>query len=172
MTDSNFANQNSFALGISNHKRRRRGGLSLREGNVMDEKTENVSSLVVLERDAGFPKWIAEYQRAVTNSLVVAHAPGESGLSLSRRALRRIGESSSELRSAIIACSSSLDGAELSARESLCRELLLALGEQGELVLALNADASEDSKHAIFELAGALCETLGGTSRVQPVTLP
>lgn len=132
----------------------------------MNEKTENVSSFVLLEREAGFPQWVAEYQRAATNSLVVAHAPGETDQELYGRVCRRLAESSAELRSAIVACSSSVEPSLLHTRERVCRELLAAMGERGELVLAHNVHGSEDSKHAIFDLAGALCEGLSGTSRV------
>jgi hypothetical protein len=37
---------------------------------------------------------------------------------------------------------------------------------RGEVLLAASVDASEASRHAIFELAGDLCDGLRGSSRV------
>jgi hypothetical protein len=133
----------------------------------MSEKSENVS-VVVLEQGADWPKWIAEYQRHATNSLVVAYAPGESLDDFVARVGRRLAELTSELRVAIVACAAQVDGEHLAARERICHKLLEAMPALGrsEVLLAANVDASESAKHAIFELAGDLCDGLRGSSRV------
>ncbi len=132
----------------------------------MSEKTENVSSFIVLEKDAGFPKWIAEYQRGAASSLVVAHAPGETHVEFVARVRRRLSERTGELHAAIVACSPAADASSLAVREELARLLLGHMGELGELVFAHGVESSEDSKHALFELAGAICEGLGGKRQV------
>jgi hypothetical protein len=134
----------------------------------MDEKTDSLASVVVLEEGADFPRWIAEYQRRAPNSVVVAHTAGESMDDLCARVTRKLPELNGELRVGVVACSPSDDEAHLAARERLCRLLIdtLAPNGGGEVVLAASLSGSDASKHAIFELAGALCENLRGSSRV------
>ncbi|MGC4091586.1 MAG: hypothetical protein QM756_27635 [Polyangiaceae bacterium] len=64
----------------------------------MKEKTEAIGSVVVLEEGAEFPKWVAEYQRHATNSIVVAYSPGETSAEFAARFGRRLAEASGELR--------------------------------------------------------------------------
>ncbi len=134
----------------------------------MNEKTESIGSIVVLEEGAEFPKWVAEYQRHATNSVVVAYAPGESILEFEARVVRRLSEITGELRAAIVACGARSDPAQLAMRERLGRTLLNAMAPDrgGELLLAASVDTTDDTKHAIFELAGTLCEDLHHSQRV------
>lgn len=133
----------------------------------MSEKSENVS-VVVLEQGADFPRWIAEYQRHATNSVVVAYAPSESLDDFVSRVGRRLSEITGELRVAIVACAAEVDDEHLAARERICHKLLDAMAPlgRGEVFLAASVEASEAAKHAIFELAGDLCDGLRGSSRV------
>lgn len=134
----------------------------------MDERIDGFSSAIVLEEGASFPKWIAEYQRRAPNSVVVAHTHGESMADLTARVTRRLNALTGELRVGIVACAPTVDEAHLISRERLCRTLLdtLTASDGGEVVLAANVEGSDGSKHAIFELAGALCDGLRGTRRV------
>jgi hypothetical protein len=133
----------------------------------MNEKTESVNAVVVLEQGADWPKWVAEYQRHASHSVVVAHSPGESVAEFSARIRRRLTEITGELRVAIVACAPCVDDTHLAAREATCRMLLEAMAPRrgAELLLAGSTDASDGSKHAIFELAGVLCEGFRGTNR-------
>jgi hypothetical protein len=129
----------------------------------MTEQNEAQSSIMVLEAGAVWPPAILEYQQRAPNAVVVAHAAGESMDGLSLRVLRRLNGSSMRLTVALVACAPSLDPAHLRARERICKSLLSALRaeERGELVLCAVDDGREDTKHAVFELAGSLCEGLG-----------
>jgi hypothetical protein len=82
---------------------------------------------------------------------------------LSMRVLRRLNGSSLRHTVALVACAPSHDPAHLRARERICKSLLSALRAEprGELVLCAVDDGREDTKHAVFELAGSLCEGLG-----------
>lgn len=128
----------------------------------MNQKTEAIGSVVVLEEGAEFPKWVAEYQRHATNSVVVAYSPGESSADFAARFARRLAETRGELRVGILACGPRIDAEQLAVRESMARELMKAIEERGrgEILLAARVEASEDAKYAIFELAGVLCEGL------------
>lgn len=134
----------------------------------MNERTDSLGSVVVLEEGAEYPRWVAEYQRRAPNSIVVAHTAGESMDALTARVARRLAELTGTLRVGIVACAPALDEDHLAARERLCRLLLSALAPRGggEVVLAASLAGSDGSKHAIFELAGTLCEKLRGSSRV------
>jgi len=134
----------------------------------MDENTDSLCSVVVLEQGAEWPQWIAEYQRRAPNSVVVAHSRGESMDDLSKRVSRRVAELTGELRAGIVACAPTTDEQHLSVRNRICHTLLEAMmrGEGGEVILAATVNGSDGSKHAIFELAGSLCEDLRGTRRV------
>jgi hypothetical protein len=133
----------------------------------MDEKSES-NSVVVLEDGAEWPKWVAEYQRHATNSVVVAYAPGEALDEFVARVGRRLSELTGELSVAIVACAPRIGAEHLAGRERICRKLLAAMAPQkpGEVLLAAGVDACEASKHAIFELAGDLCDGLHGSSQV------
>lgn len=134
----------------------------------MNEKLDSLGSVVVLEEGADFPRWIAEYQRRAPNSVVVAHTHGETMAELAARVARRLPELNGELRVGIVACAPTDDEEHLAARERLCRVLLEAMAPAGggEVVLAASLGGSDASKHAIFELAGTLCESLRGSNRL------
>jgi len=129
----------------------------------MTEQNEVLSSIMVLEAGAVWPPSILEYQQRAPNAIVVAHAAGESMDGLALRVLRRLNGSSLRLTVGLVACAPSLDPVHLRARERICKSLLSALRaeERGELVLCAVDDGREDTKHAVFELAGSLCEGLG-----------
>lgn len=129
----------------------------------MTEQNEVLSSIMVLEAGAVWPPSILEYQQRAPNAIVVAHAAGESMDGLSLRVLRRLNSSSLRLTVGLVACAPSLDPVHLRARERICKSLLSALRAEGrgELVLCAVDDGREDTKHAVFELAGSLCEGLG-----------
>jgi hypothetical protein len=136
--------------------------------NEKTEKAESAGSLVVLEQGADWPTWVREYQGHATNSVVVAYAPGESLPAFAARVGRRLSELTEELRVAIIACASSTHPECLATRELICRGLLRAMPPhgRGEVLLAANVGANDEAKHALFQLAGELCEGLQGSSRV------
>jgi hypothetical protein len=133
----------------------------------MNEKT-SAAYMVVLEEGAAWPKWIAEYLRSAVNSVVVAYAPGESTSEFTARVKRRLAELTTELRIAILACSPRAEVEHLAGREEICHALLAAMNPRGrgEVVLAASVEGSEDAKHAIFDLAGALCDGLRGSERL------
>lgn len=134
----------------------------------MSEKTDSLSSVVVLEEGADYPTWIGEYQRRAPNCTLIAHMHGEPMVELAARVLRKLPEMNGELRVGIVVCAATTDEGHLALRAELCKALLAALTPKGggEVVLAASVSGSDGSKHAIFELAGALCETLRGTNRV------
>ncbi len=129
----------------------------------MTEQNEALSSIMVLEAGAVWPPAILEYQQRAPNAIVVAHAAGESMDGLALRVLRRLNTTSLRLTVGLVACAPTLDPVHLRARERICKSLLSALRaeERGELVLCAVDDGREDTKHAVFELAGSLCEGLG-----------
>jgi hypothetical protein len=89
---------------------------------------------------------------------------------LALRVLRRLNDSSVRLGVALVACAPSVDPAHLRARERICRSLLSALRatDGAEVVLCAVDDGREETKHAVFELAGSLCEGLtDGTPSVR-----
>lgn len=129
----------------------------------MTEQSEALGSIMVLEAGATWPPSILEYQQRAPNAVVVAHALGESMDDLAVRVLRRLNDSPARLRIALIACAPSVDPAHLRARERICQSLLSALRAEvaGEVVLCAVDDGRDETKHAVFELAGSLCEGLG-----------
>lgn len=136
--------------------------------DLMNETTDSLSSVIVLEEGAEWPQWISEYQRRAPNSVVVAHSGGESMEHLFVRVARHTARATGSLRVGVVACAPTVDVTHLAARERLCRTLLAALHDNGgaEVVLAANVQGSDASKHAIFNLAGSLCEDLHDSARV------
>jgi hypothetical protein len=128
-------------------------------------ESDNLSSIVVVELGAGWPHWLVDYQRAAPNSIVVAQAVGDTPHDFAARALHRIAEAKVAhdrlVRVGVMVCNGEPDPELLTVRRSICTELLGVLMRSGsELVLAVN-DRHEGSKHAIFALAGDLCEVVG-----------
>lgn len=134
----------------------------------MSKTPDDLSSVMVLEAGAQWPQWIVDYQRLAPNALVVPQLAGESISEQVDRVTRRLNGRDGTLRVAIVACSPTVNVDHLASRERLCRSLLRGLDEEsgGEVVLAASIDGSDASKHAIFELAGLLCEGLRGSNRV------
>lgn len=135
----------------------------------MNEKNDSLGSVIVLEEGAEFPRWISEYQRRAPNSVVVAHTHGESMDELLARVSRRLASLNGELSVGVVACAPTFEASHLAKREQLCRMLLDALTPErgGEVVLAASPGGSDASKHAIFELAGMLCDQLPGNRLVR-----
>lgn len=134
---------------------------------LMRQETECHNSMMVLEAGAAWPQWMHDYQRQAPNAVVVAHAMGESMGDLSARVSRRLAELKGILTVAIVACAPTLDPEHLAAREMICRSLLQAMRPDvgGEVVLAARDTDADEAKHALFELAGALCEGLSDSTR-------
>lgn len=134
----------------------------------MNEKTANAGTVVVLEEGAEWPKWIGEYLRHGSSSVVVSHAPGETMTEFASRVGRRLAELKNQIKVAIVACAPFADDAHLRAREAISRALLDAMPNfrRGEVLLAASVEDSDAGKHSIFELAGLLCDSLHGSSRV------
>jgi hypothetical protein len=129
----------------------------------MDKDQDSRSSIVIIEAGAGWPAWIAEYQRRAPNATVVAQTASEGHAEFKARVLHRlddIGRGPYLLSVAVMLCAeNSHDGAR-AAREHVCRALAAALGA-GDLVLAATDDA-EPFKQELFALAGRLCEGPNG----------
>jgi len=133
----------------------------------MRQETECHNSMMVLEAGAAWPQWMQDYQRQAPNAVVVAHAPSESMSDLSARVRRRLDELTGVLTVAIVACAPTLDPEHLAARKAMCRSLLEAMRSDvgGEVVLAARDTDADEAKHALFELAGTLCEGLSDSTR-------
>lgn len=134
----------------------------------MDDDVDNMLCVVVLESGAGWPPWIGEYQAVAPNSVVIAQAPEESAEAFGARALGRLQEVTSgraKLRVAIVASSPSPSKEQLEQRYAICRTLVHAMADspRADLVLAGDGDGSDQSRHELFALAGALCDELRGS---------
>jgi hypothetical protein len=130
---------------------------------MMDQDQDSRSSIVVIEAGAGWPAWIAEYQRRAPNATVVAQTASEAHDEFRVRVLHRLdemGRGPNLLSVAVVLCAETLLEEVRSARESVCHALADALGG-GELVIAATDDA-EPFKQELFALAGAVCERPNG----------
>jgi hypothetical protein len=129
----------------------------------MDKDQDSRSSIVIIEAGAGWPAWIAEYQRRAPNATVVAQTASEGHDEFKARVLHRldeIGRGPYLLSVAVMLCAENSNDGVRSAREQVCRALSAALGA-GDLVLAATDDA-EPFKQELFGLAGRLCEGPNG----------
>jgi hypothetical protein len=125
----------------------------------MDKDQDSRSSIVIIEAGAGWPAWIAEYQRRAPNATVVAQTAGEGHVEFRARVLHRldeIGRGPNVLSVGVVLCAETAHDGARAARESVCRSLAAALGD-GDLVIAATDDA-EPFKQELFALAGRLCE--------------
>lgn len=123
------------------------------------DNEDSRSSIVIIESGAGWPVWIAEYQRRAPNATVVAQTASEGHLEFQGRVLHRLeemGRGSNILSVAVVLCAENADEGVRAARERVCHALADALAG-GDLVLAANDDA-EPFKQELFALAGRLCE--------------
>jgi len=125
----------------------------------MDKDQDSRSSIVIIEAGAGWPSWIAEYQRRAPNATVVAQTASEGHAEFRARVLHRLdelGRGPNLLSVGVVLCAETAREEARVARESVCRSLAAALGD-GDLVLAATDDA-EPFKQELFALAGRLCE--------------
>ena len=135
----------------------------------MLENSDDLMSIVVLEAGAAWPSWLTEYQRLAPNAVVIAQAHSEAAESFQARVLHRVAEaingSGARVRVGVIVSADSPDQDRLQLRQNVARGLLklMPAGQEAELVLAGDSEELEASRHGLFELAGALCEELGGT---------
>lgn len=135
----------------------------------MLENSDDLMSIVVLEAGAAWPAWLTEYQRLAPNAVVIAQARGEEPSAFRARVVHRINEattsSGARVRVGVIVAGDAADEARLSLRENVARAILsvMAPAREAELVLAGDGHEMDESRQELFELAGALCEELGGT---------
>jgi len=130
------------------------------------DNEDSRSSIVVIEAGAGWPAWIAEYQRRAPNATVVAQTASEGHADFQVRVLHRLdemGRGPNVLSVAVVLCAENTHEPTRVARELVCGALAVAL-DGGDLVLAATDDA-EPFKQELFALAGRLCEA-PRTSRV------
>ncbi|HWP05562.1 MAG TPA: hypothetical protein VNN72_07465 [Polyangiaceae bacterium] len=124
------------------------------------DNEDSRSSIVIIEAGAGWPVWIAEYQRRAPNATVVAQTASEGHADFQVRVLHRLdemGRGSNVLSVAVVLCAENAHDGVRAARERVCEALALAL-DGGDLVLAATDDA-EPFKQELFALAGRLCES-------------
>jgi hypothetical protein len=134
----------------------------------MNQDVDNMLCVVVLESGATWPAWINEYQAVAPNSVVIAQAPEETAEQFGVRAGHRLQEAKAgrtTLRVAVVVTGSSSDAATLAQRHGVCRQLVHAMAgsERADLVLAGDGGGSDQSRHELFALAGALCDELRGS---------
>jgi hypothetical protein len=125
----------------------------------MDMDQDSRSSIVIIEAGAGWPGWIAEYQRRAPNATVVAQTASEGPAEFRQRVLHRLdemGRGPNVLSVAVMLCAENAHDDARSARERICRALAAAL-VGGDLVLAATDDTAP-FKQELFALAGRLCE--------------
>jgi|SRR3954471_1222501 hypothetical protein len=125
----------------------------------MDMDQDSRSSIVIIEAGAGWPGWIAEYQRRAPNATVVAQTASEGSAEFRQRVLHRLdemGKGPNVLSVGVVLCAEGAHDDTRTARESMCRALVAAL-DGGDLVLAATDDAAA-FKQELFALAGRLCE--------------
>lgn len=125
-------------------------------------------TLVVVERDAEWPPWLAGCQQRPHDVTILAQQSDESLGAVSRRLSRRLEElrrGEHEVRVAIFAPSHEHDEQRLAWRSSMARMLVsnLAPEQHSALIIAAPAATSGHAKHALLALVGALTELLADT---------
>ena len=134
----------------------------------MQHADETLLSVVVLELGSSWPPWLSEYQQHAPNSVVIAQSSDECGAEFARRICRKmdeIGARDIAIHAGLVVSNGELDEASVSARDSICSALLRVMLQKkhGELVLASDLSAGDDVRHALFALAGTLCDELRGS---------
>jgi hypothetical protein len=135
----------------------------------MLENSDDLMSIVVLEAGAAWPAWLTEYQRLAPNAVVIAQAASEPTDVFETRVLHRVKEASvngvARVRVGVIVVADVPGQQRSLMRQNVARALLKAMGKNHEAELVLGGDSEEldGSRHEMFELAGTLCEELGGT---------
>jgi hypothetical protein len=137
----------------------------------MLENSDDLMSIVVLEAGAVWPPWLTEYQRLAPNAVVIAQAATEPADLFQSRVLHRVAEAAAScgngvrVRVGVIVSVDSPAEERVALRQNVARGLLKAMGtaHEAELVLAGDSEELEASRQQLFELAGTLCEELGGS---------
>ena len=135
----------------------------------MLENRDDLMSIVVLEAGAAWPAWLTEYQRLAPNAVVIAEARTEGTQSFQARVVHRVVEATAHsgprVRIGVMVMVSEASDEREAARKAIGGALLRAMGpsQEAELVLASDGQELDASRHALFTLAGTLCEELGGT---------
>jgi hypothetical protein len=138
----------------------------------MLENSDDLMSIVVLEAGAVWPPWLTEYQRLAPNAVVIAQAASEPAAAFQSRVLHRVAEAAAtgsgvrvRVRVGVIVSVDSPAEERIMLRQNVARALLKAMGtgHEAELVLAGDSEELEASRQQLFELAGTLCEELGGS---------
>jgi hypothetical protein len=134
----------------------------------MQHTDEALLSVVVLELGSTWPPWLGEYQKQAPNSVVIAQSAGESGAEFAQRITRKMDEIAARdalIHAGLLVCNGALDADSVAGRERICSALLHVMlqKQHGELVLAGDTTADDQLRHALFALAGTLCDELRGT---------
>ncbi len=121
-------------------------------------------SLVVVERGARFPAFIAR-ERVAPDCRVISQQAGETPGALTQRVvarLRALTAVGTAVRTSVVAVGGDRSEAAAAARYRIARALVVArpLHASAELVIATPGPAP---RHDLYELAGAVCSTLGST---------
>lgn len=125
-------------------------------------------TLVVVERDAEWPPWLAGCQQRPHDITVLAQQSDESLGTLSQRLAERLQELKRGERAvsvAVFAPSRAHDAQCLEWRSSIARLLVsnLAPEQQSALIIAAPAIFSDPAKHALLALVDALTDLLAGS---------
>jgi hypothetical protein len=134
----------------------------------MQHADEALLSVVVLELGSTWPPWLVEYQKQAPNSVVIAQSAGESGAEFAQRITRKMDEIAARdalIHAGLLVCNGALDADSVAGRQRICSALLHVMlqKQHGELVLAGDTTANDQLRHALFALAGTLCDELRGT---------
>lgn len=132
---------------------------------IRDDSFETGVALIVKERGAYWPLWVADMQKDAAHCVVEAQGDQEAAADFALRVARRSRDLKARpIRTAVFLCS---EGASPPVADSRCwvaRAVLGALGGEGhgELVLAGSPDWGAASRTELFGLAGILCEEIYG----------
>lgn len=120
-----------------------------------------VVSLIVMEPGSRWPGHVRD-----SENIVAASHVGEGLLQRTQRTLEGLLQRGQHVRVAVLACSDATDAVTLACRAQLARELLAAVAATGygRLVLSSAEHASMSLRRELLTLAGALSQTVLGTS--------
>ncbi len=120
-----------------------------------------VVSLIVMEPGSRWPGHVRD-----SENIVAASHLGEGLLQRTQRTLEGLLQRGQHVRVAVLACSDATDAVALACRAQLARELLAAVAVTGygRLVLSSAEHASISLRRELLTLAGALSQTVLGTS--------
>jgi hypothetical protein len=126
-----------------------------------EEVEMGVVSLIVMEPGSQWPGHVRD-----SENIVAASHLGEGLLQRTRRTLAGLLQRDQHVRVAVLACSEATDVASLACRAQLARELLDAVAATGfgRLVLCSADHASLSLRRELLSLAGALSQTVLGTT--------